>query len=151
MDNYPQKVREVLTRYYMPKDQNASPIAKQEAIHAIECMVAIACLFKAMETCEFNLVCNSFINLLWGLEHNKFWKQNYNELLPLIKMGFHSYVSALQYLQHNKDPDDEIKLMVLRNGKIWQQIFAIGLNCLYGHNRMFDDANVMLLDLNKVL
>lgn len=151
LEKFPDQIREICTRYFAPRSNDeASPLVKLEASHTIECMVAVVCMFKSLDTCNFSLVCNSFINLLWGLERNQFWKKYAGELLPIIKSGFASYVTAVKLMQQ-PNPSDEVKLLILRYGRAWMQVLPAAIGCLYNHNRMLEDSNALLIELDKAV
>lgn len=136
---YGEKVRELCLRVFTPdkklKDGTVnpdySPAMVSEAVSGAACMVAVARIFKALETGHPSFIPIIITDLSFGLAENQFWKQHGQTLVPVFKNALHAYFSAIA-LEADKATSSEKREIAEIQKRQWHSLFFVAYDCLYG-------------------
>ena len=153
------RVRQIATLYLMPEEivgethpgrmaQNSA--LKSEALHGIECVVSIACIFKAMDTAFKPLVIQAITDLVFGLEKNLFWKQYSPTLIPVVQMGVNGYMTYMR-LELDQEKTPQKRVLAEQQRRLWLQIFPSAVGCMYGPPRMLANSHAILQEVEVLI
>ena len=152
---YTNKIREIASRYLLPdpksnKEDYGVKALYAEGIQGVECLVTLACVFRAAQKCEPPFVIQSFVSLLWNLDRNTFWKQHNSNLAPLVQSGFNSFMTYLR-LEADAHKTPEKDMLAQRCKYAWLDIFPAAIGCMWGAPKMIDNGHIILQDLLAVV
>lgn len=147
-------IRDVLMRHYMPPEKlpdgkpnpDHNPIMRSEALAAIACAISMARVFKLMDTGESTMVLPTIVDLSFGLQENRFWKQHSAILVPIYKHCLSAKLLAMVNKQNGIVNTEVDKL-----GDCWKHIFVSIYDCLYGIIKSTENSSLITSEVLRVI
>lgn len=149
------RVRDVLARHYIPTEKlpdgklnpDYTPPMRAEALSAVLCGVSIARIFKLIDTGEPTMVLPAIVDLSFGLQENRFWKQHSAVIVPIYKHCLSAKIMTMVNRQNGGVQGTEAENL----GDTWKHLFVSLYDCLYGIVKSTENSLLLTQEILRVL